>query len=331
MSFKKDLERIGQQIPVVPEDRNYWLIRTEGGRYYDTFKFGGYIGIGYNFITSLDLMKLQDSKYIESLKERVQKHDPKNQRPGLAINQLKKFAFEINRNDVVIIPSESLEELSMGVVFDDDLSYSKDFPDDDCPFEKRRKISWRKTIPKAKIHPVLYKLFFSHQTVVSANNYDKFIDKSMHDFFRKGNSYHLVLDVKAKEDINALGFFSFGNELLSFADEFSSELGIDASIEGFDIRSTVESPGLIELIGYSVFGGMILGIVTVAIVGGKFRIKNFIGELEFETPGFWDKFESVFNRKKPDEKKKIAEFIEISELEAPDELLALEKPNKAEK
>lgn len=35
-------------IPIIPEDRRYWLVRTKGGEYYRDFFEGNYIAIGYN-------------------------------------------------------------------------------------------------------------------------------------------------------------------------------------------------------------------------------------------------------------------------------------------
>lgn len=328
MPIQNDLERLAQNIPIVPEERNYWMIRTVGGDYYEHFKKGGYVGIGYNYISVKDLESLEVLKNEKSLKERVVKNEKGNQRPGLAISQLKRFTFEIQKDDVVIIPDESLNKLSIGVVVEDSLSFSSDYPKDVCPFEKRRKIEWKKEIPKRKIHPVLYKLFFAHQTIVSANGYDKFIDKSMHDFFRKGSAYHLVLDVKTEKDINALGFFSFGGELLNFADELSSELGVKASIEKSNFKSTVESPGLFEIIAYTMAGAFFLGIATVAIVGGKVRVKNWVGEIDFETTGFWDKIEKLIDKKKLNEKKEVTDFIKNSRIEVPEEFLELENQGK---
>jgi hypothetical protein len=48
------LQEILDRIPKV-KNRRYWLVRTDGGRNYDSFLAGKFIGIGYNKITLGDI------------------------------------------------------------------------------------------------------------------------------------------------------------------------------------------------------------------------------------------------------------------------------------
>lgn len=51
-SYQQVLFDLSENIKLIPERRNYWLIRTQGGNFYDTFLKNSFIAVGYNKITT---------------------------------------------------------------------------------------------------------------------------------------------------------------------------------------------------------------------------------------------------------------------------------------
>ena len=78
-------------ITQIPEKRNYWLVRTNGGQYFEDFYFDNYIGIEWDEIVSADYSD------IESLKLQVEEHYPKEIRSGYVASQIDKFVREFTK------------------------------------------------------------------------------------------------------------------------------------------------------------------------------------------------------------------------------------------
>lgn len=49
-------------IPILPDNPNYWLIRTESGSFYSTFKNENYVSIGFDKINIDDINTLEDKE-----------------------------------------------------------------------------------------------------------------------------------------------------------------------------------------------------------------------------------------------------------------------------
>lgn len=56
------------KIPDIPEETNFWLIRTMSGYYYDEFVREGYVALGWNIITKNTAF---DRRNIENLKDQI--------------------------------------------------------------------------------------------------------------------------------------------------------------------------------------------------------------------------------------------------------------------
>lgn len=89
-------------IPRIPKNRSYWLVRTNGGKYYDDFIKGNFIGIAWNKITSNDIFvdfnkNQKDLKNTDDIAKRIHEEYPKNQQNKHLANQIVKFISEIKK------------------------------------------------------------------------------------------------------------------------------------------------------------------------------------------------------------------------------------------
>ena len=73
--MEKELQQILSilNIEQIPKERNYWLIRTESGKFYFDFLENNYVSIGWDEFSDINIFKNTDEKktriYIQSNKK----------------------------------------------------------------------------------------------------------------------------------------------------------------------------------------------------------------------------------------------------------------------
>lgn len=272
------LEEILDALPKINASRNYWFFRTNGGQYYDDFINRKFIAIGYDKINLADIKAAQnnDDTSIQILGEKIKKaYGDEETRPNYIASQLTKFAYGIKKGDIVFIPSYSSSEITFGEVLETS-AYVDNITINDpnaCPYYKRKKVKWFRTMSRDELDPNLYKLMFSHHTITEADNYGEFIDKITNSFFIKNDKAHLVLDVQTKDEIKAKDLFQMGILSLELLDDFCEAENLSYKSDDFNVKLNLQSPGLIELSGITMGGIVIIGIILVSVAGGGFSIK----------------------------------------------------------
>ncbi|WP_366160536.1 hypothetical protein ABXS71_16745 [Bacillus infantis] len=285
-------------VPIIDPGRKYWLVRTNAGDFYDEFFMENYIGIGWNKI------KLTDLKINRPLADIVsEKYD--EERHNYVANQIIKFTKQINKGDIVLIPSRNSFYISFGEVIESDAYEDESIPDNledpeevmdvdfdgRCPYKKRKKVKWLKTVRRDSMDPYLYKVIYSHHTISDATPYAAYIDRLLHSFFVKGSKAHFILEVQKKKEINAIPLINLINGTLRFPEYYHAATGDnEVSPANVDIKLNVQSPGPIELIG-NIKTIFIIAASYVAIFGGNIKIVGF----EFQTDGFLGKLMQFFN------------------------------------
>lgn len=262
------------KIPIVEiEERNYWLVRTQSGEYHDEFYFDNYIAIGWNHFN--EQSDFEDPTNENYLKKKISEKYPDSKQPGLIYNQIKRFFTEINIGDIVMIPTHNSTHISFGKVvsrpFIEKVSET-DIEEGACPFQKRMKVEWIKTVKRANLDPYLYRMLHSHHTINNANDYANYIDRTLHSFYYKNGVAHLVMKINKKGDIRGLDFFEFGYKIINLASEVK-KFGLapeDADPrKDIKVKSNVQSPGIVEFISNVptlIFG---IGLLLTFLVGGK--------------------------------------------------------------
>ena len=256
------------EIPIISESRRYWLVRTNSGRYYSEFFHGKFVGVGWDAV-SADALERDD----EALREMFVELYPQFKQPMYAVHQMRRFAKDLRPNDVVLIPSESSAYVTFGRIASD--VYEVNVSEDDilegrCPWTKRRRVEWLKTVERLELDPFLYRLLNSHHPVTQADDYGSYIDRTLHGFFRKGDTYHLVVHVERAGGIPATVLPSYLSALLELVELFNQETDSSLSTEEIQLKINVQSPGPIELISGG-FALVLIGIVGIILVGGKVR------------------------------------------------------------
>lgn len=335
------LEELARNAPQISESAKYWFIRTDGGKLYEAFRATNSIAIGYSLINIEFLKQLEDDGdgAREAVKQELKKHYPPQRGAdgrvsdlsGLHASQLLRFCKEIKRGDVVVVPSEKTERLAIGFIDDDEpygeiLTHAEQrFTD----FNKRRKVRWVRGVDRLTINPNLFKLFLNQQTVVDATPYSNWIDSLLYQFFRKGDKYHYILRVSAKDHIRAQGLFRSFIELFDLAKEFASSEGVAIDFEDVETRINLNSPGDVELWKEGVTAIGLLAVLVIAINGGGFSWKGKDTEIGLKTEGFMKRLNEFLNDRKrrqlvDDARTKLAAL----NVETPEQVIALLKEIK---
>lgn len=268
----------------IPEKRNYWLIRAMGGDYYHDFYNNNYVAIGYDKV-SLDEVKHAFNLGLnatQTLKEIFASKYPKSEtrhdniNPSYAAAQLLRFCCEVQQGDVVIVPGKSHDKVvAIGIIESTVYEESDSQYLQICPFTKRLKVSWVKRSNRTTLNPQLQLLFNSRHIVSNANHYAQFIDSAIGNFYRKGDTTYLVLNVKTQDAI-AVNDFLFIGDILSLVTEYSDENNLGINVDDIHMKVCVQSPGDIIIYAPSFVKIAIIGVFILLLInGGNFSIKKW--------------------------------------------------------
>ncbi|WP_078410304.1 restriction endonuclease [Priestia abyssalis] len=262
-------------LPVVEidDDRNYWLVRTKAGAYFDEFFIGNYIAIGWDEFT--DFSKFKEKRKNDTIAKEIEVAYPEEQ-PGRIYGQIHRFLYEMQIGDVVMIPSESSTLIRFGVIQSGpkirEVSETK-IDEGACPYVKARTVEWIKTVNRLDLDPYLFRMMQSHQTISNANDYAHFIDRTLHSFFIKNGKAYLVLPVEKEGDIPAYDLVNFVNSIVDLVPMVNKIAGIEEEYDkkDLDLKLNVQSPGFTEF--FSNAPNLILGIglLIVFLTGSKFK------------------------------------------------------------
>ncbi|MCZ8518904.1 hypothetical protein [Paenibacillus caseinilyticus] len=330
-------------LPIIPDTKGYWLVRTQGGRYYSDYRKNGFIAINWDDITVDNINELSDKELVEMVKS----YYPDKPNASRTANQLRIFAKNIKKGDVVLITGYSSNVVSVGEVLDDqpfvetiEQAALEEDPKK-CPFQKRKRVKWLKDIHKWDLDKELYKLLqHAQHTISEADEYANAIERLIHNFFIRGNEAHLALQVKKEGKIPMPSFFLMGAEIIELAEEFNdfSET-YDIDLDGVDLKVNVNSPGKITFTG-PIAVITVIGLLLLTLNGGSFSIPlqvfggepvsvNMNGMLK-EITDFWD------HKQSRDQKELILKtYMADLEVKTPEELAklleAVDPPASSEK
>lgn len=342
---------------ILDQDTNYWLVRTEGGIFYEQFVIGNYIAIGWNEISGLELFKkayvdkdeVEKDKILKSIRETIDKEEEKETRPmgerereakkTRIYNQINRFLFEMKAGDYVLIPSPGSDLIEFGMIASEpyiNLKKIVDVEENECDYLKRRDVKWLCHEKRNNLDPYLYGLIYSQHAISNANAYAHYIDRTIHKFYIKGNQAHLILEVGKETEIYGSHFIQMMSSVLDLVDSFNEIAGSNYDKNSVQVKINVQSPGPVE------FFGQIEIILAIAasiefIIGGKFSIFIFGQSLSFECPGIIEHIRKFVETRQNYllEKEKIAlQKMQLLQVKTPPELQPsiqerfTNKPNK---
>ncbi len=239
-TFLKDVE-------VLPENNNYWFVRTNGGAYFETFFKNNFIGIGWNEISlaEITLPKLEDATKRKIAKiEGIPENDPNAKKTITTIfNKLKNFK-NLKKGDIIIIPNLKSQKFAFGIVADNTVYIEKKTLD--CNFEKRRAIKWIKTKDLRAMDSYIYKLRVPRQAITNVNRFSDSIDSDINTLFVKNNESHFVIEVSKVGDVNLTALTDLLINTKIKIQDLNQKLGLGEDLDQISVKLNLQSPGKIE-------------------------------------------------------------------------------------
>lgn len=311
--IEKDMKEICVNLgaDIIEPNRNYWLVRTKGGRFFEDFYFNDYIAIGWNKIKFPKSDSREEKIILEELKLEINDNYKDEKIPGKPAGQIYRFIKKMKKGDIVLVPNSDSKFIVFGEILEDNI-YLETIENDDidinalekgllydkednnenwieaaleevgCPFEKRRKVKWLKKIDRRKLDSNLYGLLNSHGAVSDASKYSYSIDRELSSFYIKGDRAHIIQKVTTKDDISAIELIKFVSNNLNLIDLYNEIFDTDISKNDITMKLNVQSPGPIDLQGCILAIGS-LALIGVFVVGGQAKFKkNKAGDIEGE-------------------------------------------------
>lgn len=296
-------------IPKISEDIHYWIIRTNGGEYYDDFLLHDYISISWDYI-SLDMLYNKSDEEIKRIIDVYEKdsnleieddEDNDGSSKGkitTILNKIRRFVFEIGKGDIILIPSRNSDRITIAKVVGDVYEtenyvekYLKENPGTEitpCPYRKRRKISSLKTISKSQMDIYLSKGFNSQHALSNMDEYAPYINRTIYGIYSKGNELHTTLHAGHPNGLTLKELVELSSYIEKASYSLAEQCNIPFDSSQIEVKLNIHSPGLIELIGALSGGGIVLSLLIFSINnllnGGKLNIslkRGDTGRLDF--------------------------------------------------
>lgn len=334
-------------IPELPTNRNYWIVRSNGGIFYDDFVMHDYIAISWDYVTT-NIMCNESEATIRAIIESQEKVNPSHDgeddtldseergtksKITTIFNKLQRFINEFSVNDIVLVPSKDSDRISIGVIKStvyEDSQYVQNYLSEDpnteltlCPYFKRRKVQWIKHLTKQTADIYLMKAFNSQHALSKMNDYAPYIDRTIYPIYKKNDEVHSTLHAGHPNGMSLKELSDLALNLNSAIADISEQCELPIKEKEIQVKLNIHSPGLIELIGYGAAAGVFVSILMFSINhlinGGKLNLsfkKDDKGNIDFsvdaETKGLKGRAEE---RKKLELKEQAQMATLIKELD----------------
>lgn len=226
---------------VVPEDRRYWVVRSEKGTFLQHFLTHRVAAIGH--LDDLGFKSTNGKAFTanwatitERLIDRFERLE-ESRRSGFSIaSQAKTFVEEIQVGDWVIAPSGdivAIGRVESHAYLDTNPLYAKNSNgfDVEMPFGLRRNVAWGARIVRGELSSPLRRSMAANQTVFNVDEHWESIYHALFGSFLRGDTLYFTARLKSDSAINNIDVTSFLSVLTD----------IEVMARGFDAGLEVET------------------------------------------------------------------------------------------
>lgn len=323
----------------ISDTRNYWLVRTKSGLYYDDFYRNGYIAVNFDEITEQDLNELSEDELYFQFKKLY----PNSVQVRRYISQLRTFHKVIKKDDLVLITSHASNRIAVGRVSDTDIfsqHYSaealSELPKNVCPFVKRKRVDWLKTFDKWDLDKPVLKCIQHNQLVISnVNEIGSSIESTLSEFYIIGDIATLVLNINKDDNIPFAAYSDFQNSLLSILRKYERMFEYKLQIDDLYFKTNLNSKGNVKISGENTtlkILAYLLGGILLIGGGGSLILPQTDLEFDLKSIGLMMNINEMLNDAQTREEREIimSKFQEL-EINNPDEFVEIYKTiNKTE-
>lgn len=307
MTEKQLLEEIDNfiaQIKEIPAKRNYWLVRTQAGQFYNSFRTHNFVAIEHEKISLYEinqvLLKNKDDKKsaLNELKANSKIKYP-DDKPGIIAGQIYKFVVELKKGDLVIIPSSNSDIISIGEVTSSTIPEltQAQLTKTECDYKKRKTVKWLKDISRDSLDPYLYKMLQAHQAINNITAYGDIVERTIGNFYIRENEANLVLQVEQNEDINARQLFNLGHYLLEYSQSFIDNNNLHLITDEIEVKINLNSKGKIQFKAPNPRTLWLIALLAVSVTGGGLKVSYGGFNFDLSTDGIIKKVIDYQNNK----------------------------------
>lgn len=236
----------------------------------------------------------------------VSKKYPEETRTTYVAGQIWKFIHSFKKGDIVLIPNKDSKIIAFGEILENKIYVSDEGVSDPLAqlslpditslpvLRKRRKVKWIKTLHRSDLDPHLQSFIYAHNTIVDLNSYAIFIDRTLSNFYIKGDSGYFTLRVNKPSNIpldDLTDFFIFNRLLQGFVNNHFSNYAIDRG--EIICKIDVQSKGPIQLTG-PIKKITLIGLICMFLCGGSIKLNKTDG-LEISSDGIVTVIDSLVN------------------------------------
>ena len=201
-----------------------------------------------------------------------------------------RFVNDMKIGDYVLVPGANCDRIAIGQITSEPYIYKASeqeridvmFFDGEISYLKRRNVKWIANRPfeRRELDPMLIPIIYSYGTIVNANPYSGFINRTLYSCYIQGKEMHAIFDVTTTQNIAAVDLYNFIDSIFESADIYSELYNVPIKKNEF---STCAAGAFILLASLSLF-------INGAKAKFSFDIFNVVkGNVDIDSPGLIDK------------------------------------------
>ena len=260
----------------IPNDTGYWLVRADGGKYYDDFFLNNFIAVSDNEITLEKISKYNQGSLVgittDFFKDIYSKEYSgwTSQQIAHAVSRTQKFIVEMKIGDLILVPSRNSKDFLIGIITSDVFEIAEEEVTSKVevkyainPFLKRRKVQWLKEISRGEISEKLYWILSAHQTIFNLEENKEYINQLLAPVYIQDGLCHGTIKISKKEGLNANEWYDLYSIIKKQSENTEEEV---------IVKSNVQSPGLIEFVTENPVTVFSITMVLSAVLWGEINI-----------------------------------------------------------
>lgn len=243
-----------KNIPIleIPNNIGYWLVRADGGKYYEDFFLNNFIAVSDNEVTLEMIEECSENSIagitIDHYKELYSKtySDWTPQQIAQSASRTHKFLDQMNIGDLVLVPSRRSTHFLIGVItsaafeqYEIDMNQGTEVNYAINPFFKRRQVSWIKEVSRSELSDKLYWMLSAHQTIFDLSEQKEYINQLLAPIYIQNGYCHGTIKISKREGLDSDEWYDLYSIIKRYSDHDKNKM---------IVKSNVQSPGLIEFI-----------------------------------------------------------------------------------
>lgn len=234
------------EIYQVPEDRNYWVVRAESGRYYDHFTKYGVVALSHlNCIepeNTPDGQKFcpDEGELSDLFKKYHDSKEHKKQSTSVQLTQIKSFIYDMSVGDWVVTVGNGFVRfgriVSNAYIANEPLTVVYDLETGrkvQMDFKLRRSVIWGPSISRKELPYGLFQSLKSNLTVFSLNRHWQAVYHSLYPAFMRDGQLYLSSKIRSDKEIKNYSVSAILN-LLNEVEVIGKELAKGKELNGFE-------------------------------------------------------------------------------------------------